>query len=166
MDVHYEPTVFTRHKKHLHALILERQAWFCLRDLGYFLGMYFEDRVARKLAPDQRRHIRMRYYGEIKEVLVVNESAAYALLIYHGNSTHDSLRKWLTYQVLPMLRDQTAPAFHNAALPALLKWQRGSLSVIQWQDEPWIRVRDMPCLLRVHRHENWWTAIKCLLTKH
>lgn len=160
MESHYEPVVFTRHELKLHALILERQAWFCLRDLGHFLGMFFEERIARKLAPDQRRHVQLRYYGEINGVLMVSESAAYALLIYHGKATHDSIRKWLTYQVLPVLHDQRIPAFNNAPTPALLEWQRGTMSVLHWQDEPWIRLRDMPCLLQLRHKVDWWAKIK------
>ncbi|TDV59146.1 hypothetical protein [Pseudomonas sp. LP_7_YM] len=89
MESHYDPVVFTRHKLRLHALILERQAWFCLRDLGRFLGMFFEERITRKLAPDQRRYVPLRYYDEIEDVLMVSKSAAYALLIYHGHASHD-----------------------------------------------------------------------------
>lgn len=159
MESHYDPMVFTRHKLRLHALILERQAWFCLRDLGRFLGMFFEERITRKLAPDQRRYVPLRYYDEIEDVLMVSESAAYALLIYHGHPSHDPIRKWLTYQVLPVLRNQNVPAFNNAPAPGLLEWQRGTLSVLHWQDEPWIRLRDMPRLLQPGHKLDWWARL-------
>lgn len=160
MEPPYEPVVFTRHNLKLHALILERQAWFCARDLGHFLGMFFEQRITRKLAPDQRRHIQLRYYGEIKEVLMVSESAAYALLVHHGHVTHDAIRKWLTYQVLPMLHDRSVPALNNAPAPGLLQWQHGTLSVLHWQNEAWIRLRDMPCLLQPRHDTGCWRKIK------
>ena len=160
MEQHYEPAVFTRHKLKLHALVLERQVWFCLRDLGRLMGMFFEKRITRKLAPDQRRHVCMRYYGEIKSVLMVSESAAYALLVYHGHAAHDSIRKWLTYQVLPMLHDGAVPAFCNAPVPALLEWQHGTTSVMHWQNEAWIRLRDMPCLLQPPRERSWWQKVE------
>lgn len=57
MEEHYEPLVFTRHNLKLHALVLERQAWFCARDLGRFLGMFFEERITKKLGADQRWHV-------------------------------------------------------------------------------------------------------------
>lgn len=51
MDALYEPLVFTRHKLPLHALIIERQAWFSALDLGRLMGMFFEQRlVYRALA--------------------------------------------------------------------------------------------------------------------
>ncbi|TDV65857.1 BRO family protein [Pseudomonas sp. LP_7_YM] len=161
MEEHYEPLVFTRQKLTLHALILERQAWFCVRDLGRFLGMFFENRITQKLAPDQRRHVRLRYYGEIENVLMVSESAAYALLVYHGNATHDPIRKWLTYQVLPVLRDRHVPAFNNAPVPALLQSKHSTLSVMRWQNELWIRFKDMPCLVHTRKQEaGWWGKIR------
>ena len=165
MEHHYEPVVFTRHKLKLHALILERQAWFCVRDLGRFLGMFFEERVTQKLAPDQRRHIPLQYYGEIRNVLMVSESAAYALLVYHGHATHDSIRKWLTYQVLPALHEHPVPAFNNAPAQALLQWRHGTISVLHWRSEPWIRLRDMPCLLQVRNDAGCWRRIKQWLSR-
>ncbi|TDV65860.1 Bro-N domain-containing protein [Pseudomonas sp. LP_7_YM] len=160
MEEHYEPLVFTRHNLKLHALVLERQAWFCARDLGRFLGMFFEERITKKLGADQRRHIPLRYYGEIETTLMVSESAVYALLVYHGNATHHPTRKWLTYQVLPMLHDQRVPALNNAPAPNLLKWGSASLSVMHWQDEAWIRLRDMPHLLQTRSGEGWWEKVK------
>jgi hypothetical protein len=32
------PTLFTRHKSHLHALLVENQAWFCAHELGRLMG--------------------------------------------------------------------------------------------------------------------------------
>lgn len=41
MDENYLiPQVFTRHKLHLHALLLQNQPWFSARDLGRFLRLY------------------------------------------------------------------------------------------------------------------------------
>ena len=38
MDENYlTPHTFTRHKLHLHALLLENQPWFSARDLGRLL---------------------------------------------------------------------------------------------------------------------------------
>jgi prophage antirepressor-like protein len=69
------------------------------------------------------------------------------LLVYHPNPANLPLRKWLTYSVLPRLRDTPTANRHNAPTPGVLEWQTGELNVVHWQDEPWIRLRDMPCLL-------------------
>lgn len=166
MEQPYEPMVFTRQKNKLHALLIERQAWFCARDLGRMMGMFLEERFTRKLAPDQRRSVPMSYFGETKETLMVSESAVYALLVYHPNPANLPLRKWLTYSVLPRLRDTSTDTLHNSPTPGVLEWQTGELNIVHWQDEPWIRLRDMPCLLPRRdevgavRLGGWWAGLK------
>lgn len=165
MEQPYEPTVFTRHKYQLHALLIDRQAWFCARDLGRMMGMFLEERFTRKLARDQRRSIPMSYFGEIKETLMVSESAVYALLVYHPNPANLPLRKWLTYSVLPRLRDASADNRHNSPSLGVLEWQTGELNVLHWQDEPWIRLKDMPSLLPGRdvagvQSNGWWEGLK------
>ena len=76
-------TLFTRHSIHLHALLLENQAWFCARDLGRFMGMHLDERMLRKLDTDQRQKMFVQAYGGVDECLMVSESGVYALLIYH-----------------------------------------------------------------------------------
>lgn len=167
METVLEPLVFKRHKLHLHALLLERQAWFCARDLGRLMGVYLEDRLTRKLDADQRCTLRLRYYGEAKEVCMVSESAAYALLVHHHHPANSQLRQWLTHQVMPFLYEAPAHSRHNSPTPARLAWQGGELSVLQWQNEPWIRLRDMPNLLpgreALHiKAGSWWATARRL----
>jgi len=41
-----------------------------------------------------------------------------------------------------------------------------SLSTLHWQDEPGIRLRDMPCLLAddpFNRKESWWRRVSRLV---
>ncbi|MCI8208398.1 phage antirepressor protein [Pseudomonas sp. S25] len=166
MEPPLEPMVFNRHKYHLHGLLIDRQAWFCARDLGRMMGLFLEERFTRKLAPDQRRNVLMSYYGEAKETLMVSESAVYALLVYHPNPANLPLRKWLTYSVLPRLRYASNSDSHNGPTPGVLEWQTGELNVVHWQDEAWIRLRDMPCLLPrrdqlgAGRVGGWWEGLR------
>jgi prophage antirepressor-like protein len=147
MEQLFEPHVFIRHNLRLHALILERQAWFCARDLGRLMGMFFENRVTHKLAPDERCDLLLDYYGEAKEVRMISESGVYALLIYHKHPENQQLRQWLTHHVLPLLHEARTPAQNNTPAPGLLEWQGAEISVLNWRNEPWIRLRDMPSLL-------------------
>ncbi|WP_397450944.1 Bro-N domain-containing protein [Pseudomonas sp. NA-150] len=160
MESPHQPHVFTRHKLKLHALIIERQAWFCTRDLGRLMGMFFEDRITRKLDTDQRRVVTLEYYGELKDMQMISESAVYAMLIYHHHPENFQLRRWLTYQVLPVLRESHMPTRDDGPTPGVLEWRSGELRVLHWQDEPWIRLRDMPSLLPgrgdVASAGGWW----------
>jgi prophage antirepressor-like protein len=69
-DGYLVPHVFTRHKLHLHALLLENQPWFSARDLGRLLRLYLDERAVRKLDPDQHQSIRMLIHGSIENTRV------------------------------------------------------------------------------------------------
>ncbi|MDB6144836.1 MAG: phage antirepressor protein [Pseudomonas sp.] len=147
MEQLFEPHVFIRHKLRLHALILERQAWFCARDLGRLMGMFFENRITNKFAADERCDLLLNYYGEAKEVRMISESAVYALLVHHHHPENQQLRQWLTRHVLPLLREARTPSENNFPTPGLLEWQGAEMSILHWRDDAWIRLKDMPCLL-------------------
>jgi prophage antirepressor-like protein len=157
--------VFTRHNLHLHALLLENQPWFCARDLGRLMGLYLDERTTRKLDQDQRQSLRLLFHGQPEEMLMISESGAYALLVYHYAPENRLLRGWLTHEVIPTLRDERQPRTVKRPLLSMLDWPGMSLNLLHWQDEGWIRLRDMPYLLvtRTCRRESartpWWRKL-------
>lgn len=159
------PTRFTRHNLHLHALLLENQPWICARDLGRLMGFHLSDRVVNKLDEDQRHTLLIEYYGQSEKRLMLSESGAYALLVYHYVPGNRLLREWLTHQVVPALRDAGQSKHADRPMLSLLNWPEMSLSLLHWQDEGWIRLRDMPYLLhdqpqqRVTVVEPWWRRV-------
>ncbi|ROM92642.1 Bro-N domain-containing protein [Pseudomonas brassicacearum] len=158
-------TVFTRHNLHLHALLLENQPWFCARDLGRLMGIYLNERMVSKLDEDQRHTLTIRYHGQPEKRLMLSESGVYALLVYHYAPGHRLLREWLTHQVVPALRDARQLKNTDRPMLSLLDWPEMSLSLLHWQDEGWIRLRDMPYLLlnrtrrRVPMVRPWWRKV-------
>ncbi|OAE11906.1 phage antirepressor protein [Pseudomonas simiae] len=157
--------VFTHHNLQLHALLLENQAWFCARDLGRLMGWYLDERTTRKLDDDQRRTLNLLFHGQPEEMLMISESGAYALLVYHYTPGNRLLRSWLTHEVVPTLRDERQPRTMERPLLSMLDWPEMSLNLLHWQDEGWIRLRDMPYLLvnRTYRRESaktaWWRKL-------
>ncbi len=174
MSEPFTPTVFTRHNLHLHALLLENQPWFCARDLGRLMGVYLNERTVSKLDEDQRQTLTIRYHGQSERMLMLSESGVYALLVYHYAPGHRLLREWLTHQVVPTLRDAGQSKNRDQPMLSLLDWPEMSLSLLHWQDEGWIRLRDMPYLLlnrtrrRVPVVKSWWRKIADLFqaSKH
>ena len=77
-DAYLIPQVFTRHKLHLHALLIENQSWFSARDLGRLLRLFLDERAVRKLDPDQHQTLRMPIHGTIENTLLISESGVYA----------------------------------------------------------------------------------------
>lgn len=145
-DLH-DPILFTRHNRPLHALWLESQAWFCARELGRLIGRYLDEHIVRKLDPDQRRTVRLLRYGEYCDTVMINESGAYTVLAHHYIPENRSLRRWLTYEVIAVLRDRQSLPQSDAPRTGHLSWGGHSLSMLQWQHEPWIRLRDVPEVL-------------------
>ena len=152
-------TLFTRHNIYLHALLVENQAWFCAHDLGRLMGKFLDERMSRKLDADQRQMMFVYAHGAAEERLMVSESGVYALLVYHYCPEYRLLREWLTHQVVPALRDARPSRAVERPTLSVLDWPQMSLSMLHWQDEPWIRLRDMPCVLAdgpFNRRESWW----------
>ena len=135
MDENYlTPHTFTRHKLHLHALLLENQPWFSARDLGRLLRLYLDERAVRKLDPDQRQTLRMLIHGTIENTLMISESGVYALLVYHYCPEYRALREWLTHDVVPALRDAQQPTSTERPILSLLNWPEMSLSLLHWNN--------------------------------
>lgn len=156
------PHVFTRHKLHLHALLLENQAWFSARDLGRLLRLFLDERAVRKLDPDQHQTVQMLIHGSIENTLMISESGVYALLVYHYCPEYRALREWLTHDVVPALRDAQQPTSIERPILSLLNWPEMSLSLLHWNNQPWIRLQDVPHMLlsgeQTQRPVNlpWW----------
>jgi prophage antirepressor-like protein len=156
------PHVFTRHKLHLHALLIQNQPWFSARDLGRLLRIYLNDRQVRKLDPDQYQTAKTLIHGHIENTLLVSESGVYALLVYHYCPEYRALREWLTHEVVPALRDAQYPITTERPQLSLLNWPEMSLSLLHWNNQPWIRLQDVPQLLpdqvtpRPAINAPWW----------
>jgi prophage antirepressor-like protein len=163
MDENYlTPHIFTRHNLHLHALLLQNQPWFSARDLGRLLRLYLNDRQLRKLDPDQYQTARMFIHGHIENTLLISESGVYALLVYHYCPEYRALREWLTHEVVPALRDAQHPTTTERPQLSLLNWPQMSLSLLHWNNQPWIRLQDVPQMLPDQEKQRpavnapWW----------
>ncbi|MDO7928881.1 Bro-N domain-containing protein [Pseudomonas sp. KFB-139] len=139
----FQATLFLRHSRMLRAMFTESQAWLCLSDLARLMGQTLGERSALKLDADQRRVVWLQANGKWQKQLMVSESGAFALLVHHYVPENRALRQWLTHEVLPVLHGAQNVTLDNPRL-SHLHWPGTSLSVMQWRDEPWIRLRDMP----------------------
>ncbi|MEE1925921.1 Bro-N domain-containing protein [Pseudomonas sp. 148P] len=145
----HEPTLFTRHNRPLHTLWLESQAWFCARELGRLMGKFIDKRCVDRLDPDQWRSVRLLHYGRCVETLMISESGTYTLLAHHYVPENRALRHWLTHEVVAVLRDGRDSVSNDGPRLERMVWGSGQqvLSALYWQNEPWVRLRDMPMVL-------------------
>ncbi|MDX9676960.1 BRO-N domain-containing protein [Pseudomonas zeae] len=159
------PTTFKRHGLYLHGLLVENQPWFCARDIGRLMGVHLSERMVNKLDKDQRRVLSIEYFRQPEKQLMLSESGVYALLVYHYVPGNRLLREWLTHQVVPALRDAEHSGHSDRPMLSLLDWPEMSLSLLHWQNEDWIRLRDMPYLLsdqtprKAMATKPWWRRV-------
>ncbi|MEN4829773.1 Bro-N domain-containing protein [Pseudomonas sp. P39-UII1] len=148
MDKYYSSTLFTRHNRPLHTLWLESQAWFCAHELGRLSARFFDEHCVRKLDPDQYRNVQLLRYGQCQETMMISESGAYTLLAHHHIPENRHLRWWLTHEVVGVLRDGQAAAFEDVPRLGQMCWPGGrTATLLYWQSEPWVRMRDMPVMM-------------------
>lgn len=150
MTDHHEPILFYRHNRPLHVLWLESQAWFCALELGRMTGHFFDQHCIRKLDPDQHRKVQLLRFGQYQATAMISESGAYTLLAHHYIPENRHLRHWLTHEVVAVLRDGCEPEKTDLPRLGLMRWPGGpTASLLYWQSEPWIRLRDVPVVLKV-----------------
>jgi prophage antirepressor-like protein len=146
-SAHFVPKTFIRHHIQLRALLLHAEPWFCARDIGRLMGVDINGRQALKLDADQRRVMHLSANDDLQETLMLSESGVYAMLVYHYCPENRHLRRWLTHHVVPMLREEEGPVSTQAPSLRSMEWAGGTLSFLHWRTEPWVRLKDMPCLL-------------------
>lgn len=95
---------------------------------------------------------------------MISESGVYVLLVHHHHPEQRSLRQWITHEVVAALRDARLAVDDPAPALSVLQWPGLSLSLLHWQSEPWIRLRDVPQVLTppqaeaLKAGESWWRA--------
>ena len=146
-EAHFVPKTFIRHHIQLRALLLHAEAWFSARDIGRLMGVDINRRQALKLDVDQRRMMFLSGNDDSQETLMLSESGVYAMLVYHYCPENRHLRRWLTHDVVPMLREDAGTASNQTPRLRLMEWAGGTLRLLHWRQEPWVRLRDMPGLL-------------------
>ncbi|MET0124290.1 MAG: hypothetical protein ABW209_02180 [Pseudomonas caspiana] len=69
-----------------------------------------------------------------------------------------ALRRWLTHGVMPVLRE--APQNEQPSL-SVMQWPCKSLCLLQWQSEPWIKLRDMHDVMPAAQAwaQPWWRKV-------
>jgi prophage antirepressor-like protein len=111
------------------------------------IGWPLDERTTRKLDADQRRVVRLQTHYAALDELMLSESGLYTMLVHHHHAENRGLRQWITNEVVPALRDEHLPPTHSSPCLSFLQWPGLSVSMLHWQSEPWIRLRDMPRVL-------------------
>ena len=80
------------------------EPWFVLADVCRVLGLTDPSGVARKLDADEKGQYPIRTLGGEQNVLAVNESGLFAVILRSDKPDAKRFRKWITSEVLPAIR--------------------------------------------------------------
>ena len=74
---------------------------------------------------------------------VISESATFALYYRYRLPEHRNLRRWLSQEVIPLLRDQIATAAWKPRR-VLMAWEGQRVSLLEWQGGLWAPLEELP----------------------
>lgn len=143
MEDIYTPTHFTRFNRPLRAILIDDEPWFVARDFGLLLGRRNPEGFLNHLDDDQRAVAALRHGEGIEYVEVISESATYVAYYRYRNPETRHLRRWLSQEVIPSLRDQIATAAWKPRR-VLMAWDRKRVSLLEWQGILWAPLDELP----------------------
>ena len=99
-----ELQVFTYSGKEVRTVQKNGEPWFVLKDVCAILGISKYRDAADRLDPDEREPVRVDTLGGKQEMLCINESGLYNVILRSDKPEAKPFRKWVTSEVLPSIR--------------------------------------------------------------
>lgn len=99
-----ELQVFTYGGNEVRTVQRNGEPWFVLKDVCAILGISKYRDAAERLDPDEREPVRVDTLGGKQEMLCINESGLYNVILRSDKPEAKPFRKWVTSEVLPSIR--------------------------------------------------------------
>ena len=80
------------------------EPWFVLKDVCEVLGLSDTNRTAERLDADELTRIKLVSGGPARELIAINESGLYKVILRSDKPEAKPFRKWVTSEVLPSIR--------------------------------------------------------------
>lgn len=100
--------VFTYNSFKVRTAQKDGEPWFVLKDVCAILGISKYRDAAERLDPDEREPVRVDTLGGKQEMLCINESGLYNVILRSDKPEAKPFRKWVTSEVLPSIRKHGA----------------------------------------------------------
>jgi len=143
MEDIYTPTHFIRFNRPLRAILIDDEPWFVARDFARLIGRAKVEGLLHLLDDDQRALVTLHQGDSHETVEVISESATFAVYYRYRNPENRHLRRWLSQEVIPTLRDQTATAAWKPRR-VLMAWEGRRVSLLEWQSGLWVPLEELP----------------------
>ncbi len=100
--------IFTYNGNEVRTVQKDGEPWWVLKDVCEVLGISKYRDTAARLEDDEREPIRVDTLGGAQEMLCVNESGLYNVILRSDKPEAKPFRKWVTSEVLPSIRKHGA----------------------------------------------------------
>ncbi len=100
--------IFTYNGNEVRTVQKDGEPWWVLNDVCEVLGISKYRDTAARLEDDEREPIRVDTLGGAQEMLCVNESGLYNVILRSDKPEAKPFRKWVTSEVLPSIRKHGA----------------------------------------------------------
>ena len=118
--------VFQYEGKQVRTVEKDGETWWVLKDVCAVLGILKHRDVAARLDADERGSVRVGTLGGTQEMVCVNESGLYHVILRSDKPQAKPFRRWVTKEVLPEIRRKGSYG-ENRAVAALAE-QVGQLA--------------------------------------
>lgn len=103
-----ELQIFNYHDNEIRTIEKEDGVWWVLADVCKVLGITKYRDTASRLEDDERGSVRVDTPGGVQEMIAVNESGLYNVIIRSDKAEAVPFRRWVTHEVLPSIRKHGA----------------------------------------------------------
>lgn len=80
------------------------QIWWVLKDICKVLELSDTSKTAGRLDEDELTRIKLVSGNQIREMLAINESGLYSVILRSDKPEAKAFRRWITHEVLPEIR--------------------------------------------------------------
>lgn len=99
-----EIQIFNYQNNEVRTVELNGEPWFVLKDVCNILGISKYRDTAARLDADERGSVEVDTLGGTQQVIAVNESGLYHVILRSDKPEAAPFRKWVTSEVLPSIR--------------------------------------------------------------
>lgn len=103
-----EIQIFNYNSNEVRTVQQNGEPWFVLKDVCDILGLTDTNKISTRLDPDELTRIRFVSGGQNREMLCINESGLYNVILRSDKPEAKPFRKWVTSEVLPSIRKHGA----------------------------------------------------------
>ena len=99
-----EMQIFQYENNEIRTVLKDGEPWWVLKDVCQILGISKHRDTASRLDDDERGSVRVDTLGGPQEMIVINESGLYKVILRSDKPEAKKFTRWVTHEVLPAIR--------------------------------------------------------------